>query len=237
MHAILRGSESCDCNKDKYDIQNACAYGSVRTTALRIRHQLSRRAAQRSQLLHSEVWSLLATTPQCSFTKGYRQSEKKQRNCDRRAICDTTSGIGTGRGVICRRGVSDGSDGARPLWRSHSAQTEMFFADVTLQIIFDAWWASMHVGSKRPIHWNNSRHAHSWRFYWHCGIQETSSPGIKCIVCYQVVRHPSEHGTRSMGKHLLAKAHIAKLNKSTESEVTELSSSMVDETALAILKR
>jgi len=40
-----------------------------------------------------------------------------------------------------------------------------------------------------------------------------------------------------MGKHLLAKAHITKLNKLTESEVTELTSSTVDETALAILKR
>jgi hypothetical protein len=40
-----------------------------------------------------------------------------------------------------------------------------------------------------------------------------------------------------MGKQLLAKAHIAKLNKLTESEVTELTSSTVDETALAILKR
>jgi uridylate kinase len=40
-----------------------------------------------------------------------------------------------------------------------------------------------------------------------------------------------------MGKHLLAKAHIAKLNELTESEVTELTSTMVDETALAILKR
>jgi hypothetical protein len=40
-----------------------------------------------------------------------------------------------------------------------------------------------------------------------------------------------------MGKHLLAKAHIAQLNELTESEVTELTSSMVDETALAILKR
>ena len=28
-----------------------CAYGTLRTTALRIRHQVSRRAAQRSQLL------------------------------------------------------------------------------------------------------------------------------------------------------------------------------------------
>jgi len=65
----------------------------------------------------------------------------------------------------------------------------------------------------------------------------TGSTGIICIVCHQVLRHQSEHGTSSMGKHLLAKAHIAKLNELTESEVTELTSTMVDETALAILKR
>jgi len=110
-------------------------------------------------------------------------------------------------------------------------------SDLTLQIIFDAWWASMNVGSKRPIALNNSRHAPSWRFYLHCGIEETGSPGIICIVCHQVLRHPSEHGTSSMGKHLLAKAHIAMLNEWTESEVTALTSSTVDETALAILKR
>jgi hypothetical protein len=40
-----------------------------------------------------------------------------------------------------------------------------------------------------------------------------------------------------MGKHLLAKAHIAKLNELTESEVPELTSSTLDETALTILKR
>jgi len=109
--------------------------------------------------------------------------------------------------------------------------------DLTLQIIFDAWWVSMNVGSKRPIAWNNSRHALSWRIYLHCGIEETGCPDIICIVCHQVLRHPSEHGTSSMGKHLLAKAHIAKLNERTVSEVTELTSSTVDETALAILKR
>jgi len=40
-----------------------------------------------------------------------------------------------------------------------------------------------------------------------------------------------------MGKHLLAKAHIAKLNELKESEVTELTSSTDDEMVLAILKR
>jgi len=40
-----------------------------------------------------------------------------------------------------------------------------------------------------------------------------------------------------MVKHLLAKAHIAMFNELTESEVSELSSSTVDETALAIVKR
>jgi len=110
-------------------------------------------------------------------------------------------------------------------------------SDLTLQIIFDAWWASMNTGSKRPIAWNNSRHASSWRFYLHCGMAENGSPGIICIVCHQVLRHPSEHGTSSTGKHLLAKAQIAKLNELTESEVTQLTSSTVDETALAILRR
>jgi hypothetical protein len=40
-----------------------------------------------------------------------------------------------------------------------------------------------------------------------------------------------------MGKHLLAKAHIAKRNMLAESEVTEFSSSTVDESAFAILKQ
>jgi len=95
----------------------------------------------------------------------------------------------------------------------------------------------MNEGSMRPIAWDNSRHAPSWRFYVHCGIEETGSPGIMCIVCHQVLCHLSEHGTSAMGKHLLAKAHIATLNELTEAEVTELTSSTVNETALAILKR
>ena len=71
----------------------------------------------------------------------------------------------------------------------------------------------------------------------HCGIEETGIPRIICIVCHQVLYHPSEHGTSPMGKHLLAKAHLAKLNEVTVTEVTELTTSTVDETALDILKR
>jgi hypothetical protein len=95
----------------------------------------------------------------------------------------------------------------------------------------------MNVDSKRPIAWNSSRHVPSCRFYLHCGIEENGNTGIICIVCHQVLHHPSEHGTSSMGQHLLGKAHIAKLYELTESEVTELTSSTVDGTALAILKR
>jgi len=110
-------------------------------------------------------------------------------------------------------------------------------SDLTLQTIFDAWWVSMNLDSKLPIARNNSRHAPLLRFYIHCGIEETGSPIIICIICDQVLRHRSEHGTSSMGKHLLAKAHIAKLNELTESVVTELTCSAVDKTALDILKR
>ena len=68
-------------------------------------------------------------------------------------------------------------------------------SDLTLQIIIDAWWASMNLGSKRPITWNNARHAPYWRFYLHCEFEQTGSPGIICIVCHQVLQHPSEQGT------------------------------------------
>jgi len=104
-------------------------------------------------------------------------------------------------------------------------------------MIFNAWLASINPCLKRPISWNNPRYAPLWRFYWQCGIEETGSPGIICIVCHQVLCHPSEYGTCSMGKHLLANAHITKLNEFTGSEVTELPSSMVDNPGLAILKR
>jgi hypothetical protein len=103
-------------------------------------------------------------------------------------------------------------------------------SNLTLQIVCDAWWASMNVGSKRSISWNNSRHAPLWRFYFHCGIEETGCPSIICIICHQVLCHPSEHGTSSMGKHLLAKAHIAKLSEITVSKITELTISTVDDT-------
>jgi hypothetical protein len=109
--------------------------------------------------------------------------------------------------------------------------------DLTLQTIFDAQWTSMNVDSKLSIVWNNYRHSSLWRIYLHCWIEETGSPGIICIICHQVLLHPSEHGTSSMGKHLLAKVHIAMLNELTESEVSELTMSTVDETALAILMR
>jgi hypothetical protein len=95
----------------------------------------------------------------------------------------------------------------------------------------------MNVGSKHHIACNNSRHGSFWLFHLHYGIEETSSPGIICIVCHQVLHHLPEDETSSMGKHLLAKAHIVKLKKWTEPEVTELTSSMIDETASTILKR
>jgi hypothetical protein len=58
-----------------------------------------------------------------------------------------------------------------------------------------------------------------------------------CILCHQVLRHSSDHGITLMGKHLLAKAHIETLHELTESEVTQLISLTVDETALAILQK
>ena len=35
-------------------------------------------------------------------------------------------------------------------------------SDLTLQIIFDAWWDSINEGSKWPIPWNSSMHTPLW---------------------------------------------------------------------------
>jgi len=35
-------------------------------------------------------------------------------------------------------------------------------SDITLKIIFDAWWASMFESLNRSIAWNDFRHASSW---------------------------------------------------------------------------
>jgi len=122
----------------------------------------------------------------------------------------------------------------------YSKNAHVFICDlsnVTLNIILNAWWAYMNVGSTHYIAWDNSRYAPSWHVYLHCGIEETGHPGIIWIICHQVLRYPSGHGTSSLVKHLLAISHIAMLNNLTEWEVTALSSSTVDETALAIVKR
>jgi hypothetical protein len=95
----------------------------------------------------------------------------------------------------------------------------------------------MNLDSWRPIALNNCGHALSWWFYLYCGSVETGSPGIICVICQQVLHHPFEHGTSSMGKPLQAKAQIANVNKWTESEGTELPGLTIEETALAILKR
>jgi len=76
-------------------------------------------------------------------------------------------------------------------------------SDLTLQIISDAWWASMNVCVKHSIACNTWRHAPKWRVYLHCGIEETGWPGIIFIDCHQVLCDPSDLGTSSMGKHLL----------------------------------
>lgn len=107
---------------------------------------------------------------------------------------------------------------------------------LTLEIMFTGWWASMNDGSKQPYASNISRHAQSSRFYLHSGIVATGSPAFISIVCRDVLPHPFEHRTTSMGKHFFGKDQMWKLNELRETEVTELTSTTVYETAFAILK-
>jgi hypothetical protein len=130
-----------------------------------------------------------------------------------------------------------------------SKNDRVFNADLdklTPQIIFDGSWTCMNVDSKLPIPWDNSSHAPSGAFYLHCGMEETGSLGIIHIICHQAVRHQavrhqavrhqSQHGTSLKGKHLPAKTHILWRNELTESDVSVLTKSTVNETAFTIPK-
>jgi len=90
------------------------------------------------------------STPECSCKIGDRQSEKKRWNSDWMVICNVTHGIEAGRRVIRDRGVSNGCDGALPLCRSHSARTEIFFADDRLPNDSIIVWSSMNLNPE-PI--------------------------------------------------------------------------------------
>jgi len=109
-----------------------------------------------TQWTHSDVWSQLATTPECLFKIGDRQGEKKWWNGDWWAICNAMRGIDTWRRVIRHRGVSDGLDRARPLWRSHSAWTEMCSADVLIMRIHP-WVAEESKALWLPVTLHNRR--------------------------------------------------------------------------------
>jgi hypothetical protein len=80
-----------------------------------------------------------------------------------------------------------------------------------LQSIFFACQASMNVDSKCSDDWNHSSHIPAWQYCLHYRIEKTCGPGISSIICHQVHGHPLEHGTSSMGKHLLATLYIGKL--------------------------
>jgi len=110
-------------------------------------------------------------------------------------------------------------------------------SNLTLQIILDAYWVSLNGGTKSPIVRNISTHAPLGQFYFHCVIEETGSPGTKWILCHQVLRYPLANQTSSMGHCLVANAHIVMLNEVRSLGVTELTSCMVDETALATSMR
>jgi len=69
----------------------------------------------------------------------------------------------------------------------------------------------------------------------HCEFKDTGSPDIISVLGYQVLHHPSEHGTSLLQKQLLTKGDTTQINELTQVQGNKSASSMVDETALAIL--
>jgi hypothetical protein len=68
-------------------------------------------------------------------------------------------------------------------------------------------------------------------------LSRLAAPASYVFFVIMVFAIPQNLGPVQWGNTYWAKAHITKLNKLTESEVSELTRSTVDETARAILKR
>jgi hypothetical protein len=83
---------------------------------------------------------------------------------------------------------------------------------------------------------NNFRHAPSLQLTVSCKLEVSGSPGMLCVVCHHVRHHLPDYGTGLVGTQLQTTAQIAKLDELTVSESTELTGSMVDETALTMLR-
>lgn len=110
--------------------------------------------------------------------------------------------------------------------------------NTTLQSTFDSWWVSMNTTTKKPVNWNGRKSSPAWRFYKQCGIISDGTPAIICIVCHQILAHPSQVGASGMSKHLTSRVHIAKKNQLTDEDINETGLSVAtDEKVLDILKK
>jgi len=65
-------------------------------------------------------------------------------------------------------------------------------SNLTLKIIFVAWWASMNVGSKRPIAWNDSRHVPSGDSIYTVGSRSTAAQEsyASFVITYFAIHQP-----------------------------------------------
>jgi len=65
-------------------------------------------------------------------------------------------------------------------------------SDITFQMIFDVWWASMNVSLKCPFVWNISTHASSWLLYLHAGWRR--QPAIALYILFDIVTAACDPG-------------------------------------------
>ena len=148
----------------------ACGYGIIWRAVVRIWHQVSRRAVQRSQLLQN--FTILQVNS-CSILNA-PPSLQVPWEAPENDLPESESTLLSSRGawehleVLRSTGEVNQSVWEVCVW----LPDRLTFCWCTMQIIFYTWWASMNVGSKRPIAWNASRHASSCWFYSHCGIEE-----------------------------------------------------------------
>jgi hypothetical protein len=108
-----------------------------------VSHRIAILMQARTQWTHSDVWSQLAITPECSFELGDWQSENKRCNSTQRVIYNAMRVIGSSCGVMPMGCLW-------LLWRSASTVREPFHLDGN---IFFWCWTSTWTQTTLQSHW------------------------------------------------------------------------------------
>ena len=107
--------------------------------------------------------------------------------------------------------------------------------DRQLMDAFDIWHVSCNWKPEKEnnrkygkLNWDSTKYSQSWEMFEQCAFVKDGYPQISCIVCLNLMQHPSINGNKTMNDHVEGAVHkknIAKLklkHKAPDGNIVDL---------------